>query len=179
MKNSTIILSILFCFLISCQDSQTKTELEELKNQEKIETQNIEVVKRSFEEFNINKDIHLYDELFNPQYKFYSPSLSLNPTSLEELKEWSKILIQAFPDFKYSIKNIFADGEFVVVWVVLSGTHEGEYYGMPATGNKVELSAIIISKLLNGKIVEDVQESNRLDFMRQLGMEVQINKPSK
>ena len=57
MKNSTIILSILFCFLISFQDLQAQTELVELKTKEKIEAENIAVIKRVFEELNTNKDI--------------------------------------------------------------------------------------------------------------------------
>ena len=169
-----IILSLMTCFLISCQDRQAKTELEELKAQEKIEAQNIEFVNKIFEEINLNKNIQVYDELCDSQYSFYSPSISPNPLSLEQVKEFASMIIQAFPDVNYSIKKIFADGEYVIVWNVFSGTHEGDYQGIPATGNKIEVSSILIFRLQNGKIVEEREEADMLGAMMQFGMEFQM-----
>jgi len=54
----------------------------------------------------------------------------------------------------------------------MRGTHEGEWQGIPPTGNKVETSAIFITRIVNGKIVEHREEDNSLGFMMQLGMEL-------
>lgn len=174
MKKSVIILSILFCFLISCQDKQIKAEFEELKTQAKIEAQNIEVVKKIFEEINENQNLHIYDELCDPQYQFYSPSITPNPLSLKQVKEFAKATIAAFPDVNYNIKEIFADGEYVIVWNIFNGTHEGNYQGIPATGNKIEVSSILIFRLQNGKIVEEREEADMLGAMMKFGMELQM-----
>lgn len=172
MKNSTIILSILFCFLISCQDRQAKTELEELKNQEKIEAQNIEVVKRVYEELNKNKNIQILDELYDPEYKGYSPSNRKYPSSLKQSKNYYSGAFVAFPDLNFVIKDIFAVGEYVIVRDVFTGTHEADYFGVKAKGNKVASGGIFIYRLKNGKIVEKRSEYDSMDFKDQLKNEI-------
>jgi len=54
----------------------------------------------------------------------------------------------------------------------MRGTHQGEFQGIPATGNKVEISGIIISRIENGKIVEEREDWDLLGFMQQLGLEL-------
>jgi len=54
----------------------------------------------------------------------------------------------------------------------MRGTHEGEFRGIPATGNKVEVSGIMMTRIENGIIVEDKEEADMLGFMQQLGMEL-------
>ena len=172
MKNSTIILSILFCFLISFQDLQAQTELEELKVQAKIEAQNIEVVKRVYEELNTNKNIRILDELYDPEYKGYSPSNTKYPSSLKQSKNYYSRAFEAFPDLNFVIKDIFAKGDYVVVRDVFTGTHEAEYWQVVAKGYNVESGGILIYRLENGKIVEKRREFNSLDFKDQLKYEI-------
>ena len=173
MKNSTIILSILFCFLISFQDSQAQaqTVLEDLNTKESTEAQNIAVIKRVYQELNTNKNIQVLDELCDPEYKFYSPSNTKNPNSLEQSKKGYLNLFEAFPDIHFEIKNIFADGDHVIVRSVFTGTHEGDYFGVIADGNRVECGVITIYQLQNQKIVEERYEYNSMDFERQLKYE--------
>ena len=172
MKNSTIILSILLCFLISCQDRQAKTELEELKNLEKIETQNIEVVKQVYEELNKNKNIQVLDELYDPEYKGYSPSNRKYPSSLKQSKNYYSGAFAAFPDLNFVIKDIFAVGDYVIVRDVFTGTHEADYFGVKAKGNKVASGGIFIYRLQNGKIVEKRSEYDNMDFKNQMKNEI-------
>ncbi len=172
MKNSTIILSILFCFLISFQDLQAQTELEELKVQAKIEAQNIEVVKRVYEELNTNKNIRILDELYDPEYKGYSPSNTKYPSSLKQSKNYYSRAFEAFPDLNFVIKDIFAKDDYVVVRYVFTGTHEAEYWLVAAKGYNVESGGILIYRLENGKIVEKRSEFNSLRLMNQMKNEI-------
>jgi predicted ester cyclase len=54
----------------------------------------------------------------------------------------------------------------------MRGTHQGEFAGIPATGNKVEISGIMIGRIENGKIVEEREEMDMLGLFMQLGMEL-------
>jgi steroid delta-isomerase-like uncharacterized protein len=132
------------------------------------------VIKKLFEGINQSKNINTYDDLCDTNYLYYSPSITRDPLTLEKVKAFASMLIQAFPDVHYTIKKIFADGEYVIVWNVFSGTHEGTYQGIPATGNKINVSSVLIFLLKDGKIVEEREEADMLGALMQLGMDLQL-----
>jgi len=65
MKKSFVILPLVFCLIISCQDKQATAELEELKAQKELEEQNKALLEKNFEELN-NKNLQFIDELYDP-----------------------------------------------------------------------------------------------------------------
>jgi steroid delta-isomerase-like uncharacterized protein len=164
-------LAVLLCFAFACQNKAAKAELEKFRTQAKVEEQNKEIVKRFFEEFN-KGNMEIFNELCAPDYSFYSPSNNPKPMSREEQIEQEKMNFRNFPDLNLRIDKLFADGDTVIICFIMTGTHQGEWAGIPATGNKVEISAIEIYRIENGKIVETRQEANYLGLMEQLGMEL-------
>ena len=173
MKRLIIFLPFVLFIMISCQDKQAMAELDELKAQKELEQQNKALIEKCFEELN-NKNFQIYDEYCDPQYRFYNPSINPNPLSLEDMKGYLESLFKAFTDLNWSIKEIFAEGDRVIVWNVFSYIHENEFQGIPATGNKVEGSSILIYKIQNGKILEEREEADMLGLMLQSGMELKL-----
>jgi steroid delta-isomerase-like uncharacterized protein len=173
MKNPLLVVSLvlLLCFTFSCQNKGEKAELEKYRAQAKVEEQNKEIVKRFFEEFN-KGNMEIFNELCAPDYSFYFPSNNPKPMSREEQIEQEKVNFRNFPDLNLRIDKLFADRDTVIICFIITGTHQGEWAGIPATGNKVEISAIEIYRIENGKIVETRQEANYLGLMEQLGMEL-------
>jgi len=139
--------------------------------QAKVEEQNNEIVKRFFEEFN-KGNIEIFNELCTPNYSFYFPSNNPKPMSREEQIEEEKMTLRAIPDLNLRIEKLFAVGDTVIIWGIVTGTHQGEYQGIPPTGNKIEFSNINIMRFKDGKLVEAREEANILGFMQQLGMEL-------
>jgi len=164
-------LALILCFMVGCQDKEAMAELEEFRAQAAVEEQNKKVVNRFWEEFN-KGNVEIYQELFSPDYAYYAPSNSPKPMSREEMMEFMKPFFEAFPDSVWSIEDIIAEGDKVVIRFVYRGTQEGEFLGVPVTGNKVEMGGIIIHRIENGRIIEDRDESDMLGFMTQLGMEL-------
>ena len=164
-------LVILLCFSFGCQDKEAMAELEEFRAQADVEEQNKALVKCMYEEWN-KRDFEAYKEVVAPEYLWYFPSISTKPMTREQTIEFGKMISIAFPDFSYSIEELFAAGDKVMSLFIFRGTHEGEFEGIPATGNKVEFSGVMISRIENGKIVEDKEEINQLGLMIQLGMEL-------
>jgi steroid delta-isomerase-like uncharacterized protein len=111
-------------------------------------------------------------EKTTPDYAFYSPSGNPDPMSREQVVESVVMFRQGFPDLNVGIEEIIAKGDRVTSRFIIKGTHEGEFMGIPATGKKIELSGILISRIENGKIVEEWQELDNMGFMMQLGMEL-------
>jgi steroid delta-isomerase-like uncharacterized protein len=162
---------VLFCFAVSCQDKAAMAELEKFRAQVKVEEQNKALVNRMWEAWN-KWDFEALKELSAPEYLFYSPSNSTKPTSREATIEMAKTIHNGFPDATFIVEEMFAAGDKVISRYILRGTHQGEYEGVPATGNKIENSAIMITRIENGKIVEDREDWDSLSFMQQLGMEL-------
>ena len=79
---------------------------------------------------------------------------------------------QAFPDLTLTVEDIIAEGDKVVVRFIGRGTHKGDLGGIPATGAKTEAGAIEIFHIVDGKIVEVWEISDRLGILQQLGMEL-------
>jgi len=152
--------------------------LEKFRTQAKVEEQNKEIVKRFFEEFN-KRNLEIFNELVAPDYKIYSPSNNPKPMSREEQIEAEKMTVGAFPDLNLRIEKLFAVGDSVIIWGIGTGTHEGEFQGIPATGNKVEIGNIIMMSLKNGKIVDAREEPNMLGLMEQLGFELKPKEAEK
>jgi len=173
MKKLFIIVPVMLvlCSATGCQDRAAIAELEALKAQAETEKQNVALVRRGIEEFN-RGNLEVFRELHAPDYRYYFPSGTTEPLSREEnIKRMAEILAAA-PDSNYSIEESIAAGDKVIVRLAYSGTHEGEYQGIPPTGNRVSLSAISISRIENGKVVEARGEYDQLGLMMQLGMEL-------
>ncbi len=178
-KFLTIIpLVILLCFTFGCQDKEAMAELEAMKAQAEAEEQNKGLVKRMYEAWG-KGDFEAFKEVVAPEYVYYLPSRSTKPMSLEEAIEFGKMLHNAFPDRTYSIEELIAVEDIIISRFIFSGTHEGEFMGIPATGNKTEISGIMIARIENGKIVEDKEEVDLLGLMQQLGMELKPKEEEK
>jgi steroid delta-isomerase-like uncharacterized protein len=68
---------------------------------------------------------------------------------------------QAFPDLRFDAEDVLIDGDRVVQIARVSGTHAGEFFGVPATGRRVDVVCALILTLEDGEITH---ERRVLDF---------------
>jgi steroid delta-isomerase-like uncharacterized protein len=80
-----------------------------------------------------------------------------------------KLFRTAFPDGHWHEAALFAEGNRVVGRYILRGTHQGEFFGIPPTGNAITVSTIHVFRLDDGKIVEHWGHGDDMGMMRQLG----------
>ena len=76
----------------------------------------------------------------------------------------------AFPDFRATAEEMLEDGDKVITRARFSGTHQGEFMGIPATGNKVDISVIDIVEFRDGKAVAHWGIMDQAAMMQQLGV---------
>jgi steroid delta-isomerase-like uncharacterized protein len=88
---------------------------------------------------------------------------------VEGWKQGTEMLRSAFPDFHVTLEDEMADGDKVIHRWILSGTHEGEFSGVPATGKKVSWPTIAIFRLSGDKIAEMWTQGDSLSLMQQMG----------
>jgi len=166
-----ISLCFLLYFSISCQNQEAMAELEKFKAQAEVEEQNKELIKRMYEAIN-KGDIEAYAEMLAPEYVWYMPSGNTKSISREGTIEFVREARNGFLDCHWSVEDLIAEGDIVLSRFIFSGTHIGEFQGIPATGNKVEMSGFMMTRIENGKCVEDKEEADTLGMMMQLGMEL-------
>ncbi len=83
----------------------------------------------------------------------------------------------AFPDLQGEVQTTVADGEWVASRVMVSGTHQGSFMGMPATGKHASWEVIQMHRIVNGKIVESYGQADVMGMMQQLGLSPGAGRP--
>lgn len=76
--------------------------------------------------------------------------------------------LNSFPDWQGTIDDQIAEGNKVVTRITFSGTHQGEFQGIPATGKRVTVTAIFIVRIEDGQIVEAWRNGDDMGMMMQL-----------
>ena len=80
-----------------------------------------------------------------------------------------KTFLDAFEDLHNEIELMLADGDLVAAHQTWTGTHSGEFAGVPATGKRVEFTSTAMLRIEHGLIAEAWDEVDMLGLMQQLG----------
>jgi steroid delta-isomerase-like uncharacterized protein len=92
------------------------------------------------------------------------------PLEREAIKSLFEQLHTAFPDLTITIDDLVAENDRVAARWTLRGTHEGDYFGFPRTGNPVTVQELAILRCADGKAEEIWLMPNILGSMQQLGL---------
>jgi len=109
------------------------------------------------------------DEVFQPGVLISTP-LPIQATGAQAIKEVFATLYRAFPDLHVTIDDLIEEGDKVVARQTVTGTHQGEYMGLPPTGKPVTYNEIFIVRFVNGRIAETWGVVDVLSQMKQLGV---------
>jgi predicted ester cyclase len=110
---------------------------------------NKNTVRRFFEEAGNLGRIEVLHELFTDDYGADAGHGPVGPArALHGLQH----VRAAFPDVQFTVDELIAEGDTVVVRVTHTGTHRGEYAGIPATGKRVTLSGVEAARMRGGRI---------------------------
>ncbi len=74
-----------------------------------------------------------------------------------------------FPDYQVDVQHILGEGDPVATHWTLSGTHQAEFYGIPATGRSVTVEGMNVFRLVDGRITEVWTQFDALGVMQQIG----------
>jgi predicted ester cyclase len=88
--------------------------------------------------------------------------------SKEGLKQFAGKILEAFPDKRYTVEVIIAQGEKVIVRMVVKGTHKGMFFGNSPTGISIDVTLYRQYRLVDGKIVEHRGWIDMVTMLRQI-----------
>jgi predicted ester cyclase len=91
------------------------------------------------------------------------------PIGVDEWLGFSGMMYAAFPDGTHTFEEAFEVDDRVIVRGSFSGTHEGDFMGIPATGNEISVTFLNLDRFADGKLVEHRSEADMLGLMQQIG----------
>ena len=129
------------------------------------EEQNKQVVRQVFEFYN-QQEIEKVEKLFSPKHVFHFPGAP--PMDWNSHKPFIIGLSKAFSDLHFKVEDILAEGDKVAYRLTVTGTHKGEFQGIPPTNKKVSFTSTGISNIVDGKAAEDWVDADTMGLMQQI-----------
>ncbi|UWZ84170.1 ester cyclase [Occallatibacter riparius] len=133
------------------------------------EIQNVAIMQRFVEEVINQGRLEAADELVHEDFVELDP-LPGQQQGRQGLKDVVVMMRTAFPDIQWVIEETIASGDKVVSRFKWSGTHSGDFLGVPATGRKVAVPGVVIDRLSDGKMADSRILMDTLGLMQQLGV---------
>jgi steroid delta-isomerase-like uncharacterized protein len=131
--------------------------------------ENKAVARRIIEEVWNKKNLDAIDELIAADYVDHTLPPGL-PAGREGARAFIGTYLNAFPDVKLTIEDMITEGDKVVTRWTATGTHTGELMGIPATGKRITVTGLDITRFSGGKSVEFWGQFDQMGMMQQLGV---------
>ena len=98
------------------------------------------------------------------------PTVAGGATGPSAYRRQVERFLNGLPDLHFDAHETISEGDRMVVYWTITGTHRGEFLGVPATNRKVSFSGIAINQIRNGKIIESTVIWDGLGLLEQFGV---------
>ena len=130
---------------------------------------------------NIKMYTHVWDEIINKgKLEMFNDSnftkdvvLHTSPSDvvgIDSARAYYANYLTGFSNITFTIKDVFGQGDKLVKHWNFKGTHTGNFFGIPATGKTVSLDGVTLVRMSTGKIAEERDFFDNMEFMTQLGL---------
>ena len=119
-------------------------------------------------------DVERLSELATADYLAHGPG---GTGDRNTFTDWLRWYPTAFADQRPALEDVIVSADRIVVRYVVRSTYRGGYLALPASGQPVEETGIIIFRLVDGRVAETWFEGNDLEVAQQLGGQVSAAKP--
>jgi len=126
---------------------------------------NKEIVRKFIDAYN-DQNLDSLDEFVAQDYVDHTNKIQ----GLEGLRQMMSMGIKGVPDWHETIEDIIAEGDKVWIFLSYTGTHTGEMFGITPTGNKITAKAVDIYRIVNDKLAEYWNVTDRLDLLKPQGI---------
>ncbi|HEX6709532.1 MAG TPA: ester cyclase [Rubrobacter sp.] len=128
-------------------------------------------MRRVLEEAFGQGNLEIIDEILDPDFVCYDPNSESGAVrGAESIKAEIEYFRNAVPDLTYTVEDQVVEGDKVVSRYTVSGTHQGEFFGVPGSGKHIEMTGINIDRFdESGKLIEEWPEYDLLGAMQQMG----------
>ncbi len=112
-------------------------------------------------------------ELFNDTNFTTNVVMHMSPDNLVGIgpaRDYYANFIKGFSNIEFTIIDCFGQGDKLVKHWRFQGKHTGDFFGVPATGKSVNIQGVTLVRMVNGKIAEEQDFFDNLEFNTQLGL---------
>ncbi len=125
-------------------------------------------LRRLYDELN-SGDIEGFGALLAADFVDHEQTPGVTPTR-DGTMEFFRMWIAAFPDIRMDVQDVVTDGDKAVARVRATGTHRGEFMGVPASGRSIDMQIIDIMRFdAEGLVSEHWGLADSLAMMQQIG----------
>lgn len=132
------------------------------------------VVARFYEELWNGRRLEVADEIFAPGCVTHQLRSGAEDAparrGAEEIKRHVAAWLASFPDLRFEVEQVIAEGDLVMTRSTMRGTHAGEWNNVAPTGREAAIRMTVVHRLSGGRIAEDWVLVESLGFYRQLGL---------
>jgi predicted ester cyclase len=128
---------------------------------------NKETVRRIFDDVINHQKIELIDELFDPQFQTVTGQGTFDR---DGFKDYVRMWLTGFPDAHCEVGDLIAEGDRVAWSVRATGTHTGEFMGIPPTGRSIDFESLNIGEFRNGLAYRHKVVQDTVTMLAQLGV---------
>jgi steroid delta-isomerase-like uncharacterized protein len=132
-------------------------------------TENKNIVRRLYDEVWNKRKLDVVAQIISPSHALLDPFVSGSQVGPEMYRRRVLDLTTSFPDLRFTLEDVIAEKDKVVVSWVISGTHKGEFMSIAPTGKRVSVEGITIHYLRDGKILDSNARWDAMGLLRQLG----------
>ena len=122
-----------------------------------------------FTEFINTASDKMATELISPNAIFYVPGRPEPLKGPDGYLEIIGMMRSGFPDIQWTLEEMIAEDERVAARFTMRGTHQGTFFGVPPTGNKIKVQAMNFYRLSGGQFVEERGQPDLLALLQQIG----------
>ena len=159
MKKLFLFLILALALMLACQHKEDQSLTEEEAT----------VILNKLMETVSNADTTLVDEIIHPDCVLRYPLLPEPIRGINAYKNFIKSSSNTFSEFKGNVEEVNIKGNMIWSRYSMSGINTGPLGKIPATGKKFQVTGMGITKIKDGKIIEDETFWNVLGFFQQLG----------
>ena len=127
------------------------------------------VYRRLVDEVINGGNVAAFDDLTTPDFVEHEELPPGIPRNREGVKQFFSLLHTAFPDTMATIENLVVQGDMVAARLVVTGTHRGDFAGIPPTGKQISIQVFDLVRVIDGKMTEHWGLSDQFSLLQQLG----------
>lgn len=127
------------------------------------------IIQRFIEEILNQKKLEVAEEIVAENFVELDPFPG-QAQGRQGLKDVLGMFFSAFPDMHWVIEEQITDGEKVVTRFTWTGSQQGTFMGLPATGKQVKVKGVVIDRVVDGRMVDSRILMDSMGMMQQLGV---------
>ena len=163
-KCFTAILVTTVIFFTGCSSKENSTN----KNDDHVEA-NIKAYTHTWDEIMNKGKLDMFnDSNFTKDVVMHASPADV--IGIDSARAYYGNFLTGFSNIQFTIKDVFGQGDKLVKYWNFKGTHTGVFFGIPATNKTVSLDGTTLVRMQDGKIAEERDFFDNLDFMTQLGL---------